>query len=131
MYRTYFRTLTVSVILLAGCASGVTRSGAPTGQSDILTREELSHLTVTSAYEAIQQERQRWFRSYRGRGSLTLGENPIWVYVDGVRRGEIEVLRNIMLENVARLAFVNPRDATTRWGTNHASGCIEVTLIHR
>jgi hypothetical protein len=131
MYRTYFWTTTVSVILLAGCASGATRSGGPTGQADILTREELSGLTVTNAYEAIQQERQRWFRSYRGRGSLSLGEAPIWVYVNGVRRGDLEVLRNIMLENVARLAYVNPRDATTRWGTNHTSGCIEVTLIRR
>lgn len=131
MYRTYFWTTTVLVMLLAGCASGAARSGGPTGQSDILTREELSRLTVTNAYEAIQQERQRWFRYYRGRQSLSLDENPIWVYVDGVRRGEIEVLHNIMIENVERLAYVSPRDATTRWGTNHASGCIEVILIHR
>jgi hypothetical protein len=50
------------------------------------------------------------------------------VYVDGVRSGDFSYLESLRIEEVERVRFINARDATTRWGTGHPGGAIEVFL---
>jgi hypothetical protein len=53
------------------------------------------------------------------------GELPA-VYVDNVRYGDLEVLRDIPLIEIRELRFINGPDATNRWGTGVVAGVIEV-----
>ncbi len=68
----------------------------------------------------MRRLRPRWLR---GRG----GDLPV-VYVEQVRRGELEVLERLVPEDVAELRFLSAGDATLRFGTNHAGGAILVSL---
>jgi hypothetical protein len=46
-----------------------------------------------------------------------------------VRHGDIQSLRSILIEEIAEVRFISASDATTRWGTGHAGGVIQV-LAH-
>ncbi len=48
------------------------------------------------------------------------------VYLDGMRTGGVPVLRNIDANNVREIRYVPARDATTKYGTGHSQGVIEV-----
>ncbi len=126
-----FRPVAVvaAMVLATGCSSGGGTGGAsggaePTSRRDVITRAELQETDVTNAYDAVQRLRPAWFR-VRGTAS-TRGSSPIWVYIDGVRAGELERLRTISIERVRELRHISASDATIRWGTGHTSGAIEV-----
>ena len=53
------------------------------------------------------------------------GERPA-VFVDNIRYGDLEVLRDIPLIEIREIRFVSGPDATTRWGTGVVAGVIEV-----
>ena len=107
---------------LAGC-SGATRSS---GQSrNVITASEIAEINVSTAMDVIQRLHPEFLRG-RGRNSISSGEAqyPV-VYVDGVRAGELAVLRDIPASDVREIRFVNAADATTRYGTGHTGGVIE------
>jgi hypothetical protein len=47
--------------------------------------------------------------------------------VDRARFGELDVLRNIAVQDVESIRFIPARDATTLYGTGYGGGVIEVT----
>lgn len=118
----------VSVVLLAalaGCAAG--GGGARSLQSrNVITAAEVEAINVSTAYEAIQQLRPHFLQS-RGQASIqdpTAG-TPV-VYVNGVRYGSPDALNGIRAMDVAEIRFLSASDATTRYGTGHVGGVIEV-----
>jgi hypothetical protein len=118
-----------AILIATGCSSGgtggdTTGAAEPTSRRDVITRAELDGSEVSNAYDAIQRLRPAWFR-VRGTTS-TRGSSQIWVYVDGVRLGELERLRTIPIERIRELRHISASDATIRWGTGHSSGAIEV-----
>jgi outer membrane cobalamin receptor len=121
------RRLAVLVVLLgaAGCSAATQSSGQ---NRNVITAEEIEAINVSSAMDVIQRLHPEYLRG-RGRNSITSAEAqyPI-VYVDGVRTGELEVLRSIPAHDVREIRFVTAADATTRYGTDHTGGVIEVTI---
>jgi hypothetical protein len=94
--------------------------------SSIITREELDVVQVSSAYDAVQRLRPQWMsRPLAPTGQP--GSNPILVYVDRHQAGTVDELRHMTVDQIEVMEFVSPADATTRYGTGHASGVIEVT----
>ncbi len=132
----YYRRLNVASLALAvivlGCGSGGgadTATDGPTPQRsgrNRLTQAEMLETTATTVYEAVQQLRPTWFTP---RGTDPSSGDPLIpvVYVDGVRAGDLEFLRQLRIEEVERLRYINARDATTRWGTGVPGGVIEVS----
>ena len=114
------------VVVLSACAS----SGPATARrsNNVITRDELVTQDLTSAYEAVQRLRPQWLR---GRGATSI-RNPEptlpVVYVAGVRQGGPESLRVVRITETDELRFISASDATTRWGTGHMGGAIEVIL---
>jgi hypothetical protein len=110
------------ILFAAACASS--GMGAGSGQSrssrNVITAEELQTIDVPDAYTAIQRLRSTWLRPRSGGGS------PIAVFVDGVRTGDVDMLRQISAITVRELRFISPSDATTRWGTGYTNGAIMV-----
>jgi hypothetical protein len=51
--------------------------------------------------------------------------------VDGVRVGGVEFLVDITLDRVETVRFIDPSEATTRWGSGVDAGVIEVTTTPR
>ena len=107
-------------LVLAACASGA-GAGAPAhGSMDRITEEELDPVSHLSAFEAIERLRPRWFQT-RTRLFPT-------VHVDGsVRAAGEEILASILCSEVHEMQYLSAADATTRFGTDYASGAILIT----
>ena len=88
-----------------------------------ITREELDGDAYGNAYQAIQRLRRTWLR--QGARTAYHSNNTPVVYVNGVRMPFTE-LSAISDDHVERISLLSPVDATTRFGTDHASGAIMV-----
>jgi hypothetical protein len=125
------RLLCLTAILAAvtACASATSgNSGADRG--DALSREQIGATRAPNAYDAVARLRPRWLMA-RSASTLQADGNPVLVYVDGHRMGQVQELRSLPIENISEIRYVDARDATTRYGTGHANGVIEVTTLRR
>jgi hypothetical protein len=126
-----------------GCASSGTSSQAgepqtttvaspgsvrPRKDPNVINAEELASRSTLTARQAIEQLRPQFLRT---RGTTTLGNaqtgDVIWVYFDGTRMGTVEVLNNISVHEIREIRYLNPSEATNRYGTGHVQGAILVT----
>ena len=121
MRRTRFLSLLAVVILGSACASsGQPGQSRPRRSSNLITAEELSALSVSSAYEAVRRLRPAWLQP-RGRSGL-----PV-VFRNNTRWGDDpRSLENIRINVIAEMRFLSASDATTRYGTGFTGGVILV-----
>ncbi len=115
------------MLALAGWACAAASQGpAREGRgSNVITRTELDAVPSSSAFDAVQRLRPQWLS--RPNAPSIQGSNPVMVYVDRHNFGTLESLRSLNTEQIEQMEFVRARDATTRYGTGHASGVIEIT----
>lgn len=113
------------LLLLAMVACGTT-SASRSSSSDVLTRAEIQASRAPNVLELLQQLRPQFLRS---RGALSIQDptagQPV-VYLNNVHYGDIDSLRTISSGDVDEIRFISAADATTRWGTGHAGGVIQV-----
>jgi hypothetical protein len=116
---------------VAACAAASQGGQSGGRRSNVITAEEIASVTASNAYEVVQRLRSQWLVT---RGVATTRDpsvegtpsGGIVVYLDGVRMGGVEALRDISVEQIRELRFIDAKDATTRYGTGHTSGVIEV-----
>ena len=107
------------------------RSDARPRKSDaIITKAELRKNAYTNAYDAVRQLRPHWFAMARQRSPTeneAAGESGvIVVYLDGIRFGAIESLRQVVLTDIEEVQYFDAREATNRFGTGHPAGAINI-----
>lgn len=118
--------------LTTGC-SATTQGGSgagPRSSSNVLTRQEISvsPYSSTNAYEAVEKLRPTFLRPRTtSSGPGILPE----LFVDGVRKGSIELLKSIASSEIAEIRYVSVIDATTRYGMNVPAGVLDVKLVGR
>jgi hypothetical protein len=137
------RRFLFTLIAVVACSSGGTGSSGSSaprparGSSDFISEEEIRAGSYQTALDIIENLRPTMTRP---RGS-TLSRNDgasgissgqvssvnVVVYLDEVRLGEVQSLRTVPAQTVKEIRYINARDATTRWGTGHSSGVIQVT----
>ena len=93
--------------------------------SSLITTEEIRESSATTAYEVVSRLRPAWLRK-RGESSLSLA-GTILVYRDGLRMGSPEALRQLNVSDIASITYMDGREATQRFGTDHGNGVITVT----
>ena len=130
------KNLLVTFLVLGGCATGGT--GTPTtgtssattqrGGGDVITSEELAKVAHNDLYAAINQLRPAYLVT-RGASSFGVSTAPevVQVYVDGVRRGDLQVLHQINAIDVKEVRHLSATEATQRFGTGNTMGAIVVT----
>jgi len=101
---------------LAGCASAGSSSRPAGSTSTRIVRAELAELPEMDALQAIERLRPRWLQSRAG--------DPVQLYVDGSRRGNVRDLQSIRVNEVEQMEYMSASDATTRYGTGHAGGAV-------
>jgi len=120
----------VGALLLLQLAAGVSAAEAQKGRkSDVITAEEIAKSGVNNAYDAVKSLRPAWLRT---RGAISTqpdspGSGGIQVYLDGVHLGGIDELDNVVAERVQEMRYLSANDATTKYGTGHTQGAIEIT----
>ena len=124
---------TLLVLLVAACGGGAGSGPAnsPDAPADAeaenrsyprnrISRAEIMERgdNASTAMEVVRRLRPAWL--------LSRGADPV-VYVDNVRRpGGVDVLFNVPIGQIRLLEFIGAADATTRWGTGHTGGVIQV-----
>jgi hypothetical protein len=110
-------------VLGAGCArasaDGVTR---PARQSDVLTQEEIRGALKQNVHEVVSTLRPNWIRQ---RGQISFNDptaGQVVVYINGVRVGGAEYLRQMSVLDVVSLRFVNSTEAGARFGIQQNGG---------
>jgi outer membrane cobalamin receptor len=98
----------------------------------LITQEEIDKSTAADAYDLIQKLRPAWF-TRRGVGSGQATTDAVGgmddgvrvvAYVDGIRWADLSTLT---VERIKEVRYLNASDATTKYGTGHTAGAIEVT----
>lgn len=122
------RSLLVFLATAMAACSSSSSGDTPSRQRDLITAEEIAALNVATAFDVVRQLRPEFLRS-RGTMSLreTGGEFAV-VYLNGMRMGGPEQLHQIRASDVETIRYISATDATTRWGTGHTGGVIEVTV---
>jgi hypothetical protein len=91
----------------------------------VITREQMLAGSYVTAYDAVAALRSSWLRP-RGPDSFVL-PSVVWVYIDGVRAGGVEVLHNVRPHLINTLRFYDGPTATGRWGVDNGAGVIHVS----
>lgn len=119
--------------LVGGCASsGAERAGKSVTSRDVLTLEQIARVRATNAYEVVERLRSNWLRvpptqmPAQG-GAPQVQQNPVLVYLDGQRLGDVGTLRGIEIAAVQYIRYFSPAEASARWGFNHGGGVIFVS----
>lgn len=121
------------VLASAGTASACAGRGERGVAVDrnLITEDEAATVSASTAWEIVSQLRPQFLRG-RGRSSARNARSdlPI-VYLDNVRLGGTGQLRTIPANVVMSIEFISAPDATTRWGTGHTAGAIDVRTRFR
>ncbi|MES3034627.1 MAG: hypothetical protein V4813_11585 [Gemmatimonadota bacterium] len=113
----------VTNTVLRGSAPGA-RAVRPDRQ--LLTRDEIRSTQFTNAFEVVRALRGNWLRV---RSADSFGKSSVLqVYLDMQRlNGGVEELRLMQPANIASIRFMDPVQASARWGMDHGAGAILVT----
>jgi len=109
-------TMVMALMLLGGCAAAGTATGGG-GATGAITAEDLAGLQNMDLLLAVRRTRPNWLR-YRGGTPL--------VILDGIRMGGVDSLRQILTQDVSRVEFLTPQEASNRYGTGFPNGAIEI-----
>lgn len=127
--------IVLSLGLLSGvgaCASSGGAAAAPRASTAVITSDEIAQTSAANAYELIQRLRPNFLRTrgaVRGapRGSTNQFEAvDLVIYMNESRLGGSDQLRQIPLSEIREIRYFTAADATTKWGTGHTAGAIQV-----
>ena len=99
---------------------------------DVISADEIARASARNVYDIIQQLRPQWLTAARLRSPTEreAGGEPgeIVVYISGTRYSGVDALRSMTTTVVTLIRYYDAREATTRLGTGHPAGAIEITL---
>jgi hypothetical protein len=121
--------LLLLVVGFYSCASTSNSSTMNRRAHNYIFEEEIVQNSSTDAYDLISRLRPHWLRGRGQKSYLNSAVSYPIAYVNGSRLGPIEQLRNVSAENITMVQYLNMSDATIRFGMNHPSGAILVTVF--
>lgn len=125
------RVLATAMVMLAACASGGGGASATKQNPNVISAEEIDASSASNAYEVIQRLRPSFLRT-RGAVHGTPGATnamemvDLVVYLNENRLGGSDQLRQISTSDIREIRYFNSSEATTKWGTGHSAGAIQV-----
>lgn len=130
MSRVHTRILiTLTLLLFVGaCATG---NSSTRRNRDIITANEIEGVNVYNAWDLVQQLRPNWLRprgiqTFATDVSNTNTSGYARIMVDDLPPRDLESLRDIRVVSILEVRYINPRDATLRYGTGYSGGLIKV-----
>ena len=120
-------------VTLAALGNGANEVEAQKRQRDVITREELVAIDRQGldAYQAIRQLRPHFLAPPRGNRTMRGEQTTAMLYVNGLKQGDVESLRMMMVTNVEEVRYLDPGKATEEYGMTHSTGVLLVKLVDR
>ncbi len=130
------RAVTVALVTLAIAAiAGNAPLQAQGRGTSILTAEEIERakLNISTAYDAVQMLRPRWFAKRElarlpGTPSEPLQDITVRVYLNDHSMGAADYLKTIPAETVQEMRWLSQNEAASRFGPTDGQAAIVVTL---
>jgi hypothetical protein len=122
--RPVWFVLLAAMALASACKSTSARGTRRLDRS-VITRDQMVDGSYATVYDAVAALHSNWLRA-RGPDSFVY-PSIVWVYIDGTRAGDVEVLRTIQPKLVNAVRFYDGPTATGRWGVDNGSGVIHVS----
>ena len=123
--------LVLALAAISGCASqgAATAQGSPTtGSRNLVTAAELATAGDVDLYDALTRVRPTMLQPRIGGGTTGVSAVPVSVFYDGMQMREgAPSLRELAAKNVAEVRFLEPQQASARFGGNHANGALVIT----
>lgn len=113
-------------LLFVACAAQ--SAAARGGERNVLTTADLARAGDVSLYDAIRTLRPTFLQERPASMAGTLQKAPIQVYVGPLQMEGVEHLREIMAKNVQEVRYLEPREANARFGGNHGTGALLITM---
>jgi len=122
--------LLISLPLAWACASAGGGAARTAQQHDpnIITSEELRGVSASNLFDAIRTLRPQWLSSRSPTMLRPQAEGSIAVYMDRVRFGDLEMLRQIPLGDAESVRYYGPSEAEGQFGAGHLQGAIQVIV---
>ncbi len=117
--------VTFTLVGASSCSRSFDQVSPRRSTRGMITRADLDDTSYSSTYHAIRSLRPSWLWR-RGNATLSNPDPRPIVYLDGVRTGYLGELRLISADDVETIRRLSPSDATTRYGTGHLAGAIDV-----
>src|SRR5690349_20791420 len=120
------RTMTLAgaaLVALTACSSAQGAAAKPRTNRNLITAEEIAAISVSDAWEVVDRLRPAFLKTH---GTLT----PPVVYLDGMPDGELESLHRIQPSSIQSIQYLDPLQATQRYGRAAGGGAILVTTKH-
>lgn len=120
--------MSAGLVALA-CSAGTAGSGGTVRSSPrVITAEEIERQGVTdlNGYEVVERLRGRWLIPQAGDSPSHPDPRLPVVYVDDIRLGEVQTLRNVPAGDILDMRFLDEREANFRYGLGHLGGAIVV-----
>ena len=121
----------IGAFATTGCAA---RAGPDSGSSrdqSVLTADEIRSVSAPTLYDIIRMRRPRWLTRARPTAFRTDRQVDLVVYLDNVRFGGPEALRQIRPTSVGSVQYLGPSQAEARFGQGHMNGAIVVVSAPR
>lgn len=116
----------IAVLLLGALGACVSTGGhGERRDRNVMTLEQIEEADQSTLYDLIRVYHPTWLNT-RGPNSFR-SENPIMVYLDGTRLGDIEALRGLSPHNVQEIRYLSATQAQARFGLGNTRGAIAVT----
>ena len=123
----YYAYLFFIMVLTFGCAT--TPGEKPKrGSRYTITAEEIKQTTARTAYEAIQWLRPNLLNRDIIRSVDLNSAMEVVIYINDIRYGRKETLHDIPTEDILKIQYLSPSEATTRYGTAGGGGIFMITL---
>lgn len=118
-----------AALLVLGACTNQTSHVAPRDRN-LITADEIARSDASNAYEAVERLRPAFLHT-RGAQSIQNPEPPTpMIYLDGMRYGTLQTLSTVPAIGILSIQYLNPVDATQRFGMGHAGGAILITTKH-
>ena len=121
--RIRWRAALAVCLLCAACVSRASQTNSNRLDRTVITRDQMLQANYSSVYDAVAALRSLWLQK-RGPESVA---SVVWVYVDGARVGDVDVLKSMQPRLVNTVRFYDGPSATSRWGVDNAAGVIHVS----
>ena len=88
---------------------------------------EAAGVDLINAYDLVSRLRPSMLRMRNQTAGDASGSimGPV-AYIDDIRLGDPELLSTVMRATVREIRYISATDATTRWGTGHSNGVVQV-----
>ena len=114
----------VLLVALAACGPSAGAGPMPRGNARLITQEEIQAATASNLHDLVQRLRPGWIQQRAAGGEYGYPT----VYMGSQAYGGVERLREISLTNVREVRFLDPIEATSRFGRGVPFGVIQVTV---